>query len=54
MDKFLRLLEKPQPEVTIDKEKLNYFISEVSIYDYFSISEQSCKSSRVQAKNKLV
>ena len=47
MDKFLSLLEKPQPEVTIGEKKLKFFISKVTIWDYFSISEQSYKSSSV-------
>ena len=32
MDRFLRLLEKPQPEAIIDEKKLKSFTSKVSIW----------------------
>ena len=53
MDRFLSMLEKPQPKVTKDEEKLNFFISKVTIWDCFSISEQSYKSSSVEKKTSL-
>lgn len=54
MERFLSLLEKPQPEVAIDEEKLNFFISKVTIWDYFSLSEQIYKSSSVEKKTSLL
>ena len=52
IDRFLSILDKPQPEVTIDKEKK--FLSKVTILDYFSILEQSYKSSSIQDKTSLL
>ena len=54
MERFLSLLEKPPPEVAIDEEKLNFFISKVTIWDYFSLSEQIYKSSSVEEKTSLL
>ena len=45
MDRFLRLLEKSQPEAIIDEEKLKSFTSKVSIWDHSSITEQAYKFS---------
>ena len=54
MERFLSLLEKPPPEVAIDEEKLNFFISKVTIWDYFSLSEQIYKPSSVEEKTSLL
>ena len=54
MERFLSLLEKPPPEVAIDEEKLNFFISKVTIWDYFSLSVQIYKSSSVEEKTSLL
>ena len=54
MERFLSLLEKPPPEVAIDEEKLNFFISKVTIWDYFSLSEQIYKSSSIEEKTSLL
>ena len=54
MERFLSLLEKPPPEVAIDEEKLNFFISKVTIWDYFLLSEQIYKSSSVEEKTSLL
>ena len=54
MERLLSLLEKPPPEVAIDEEKLNFFISKVTIWDYFSLSEQIYKSSSVEEKTSLL
>ena len=54
MNKFLRLLEKPQPEVVTDEKKLKYFISKVSIWDYFSLKEQAYKYSLVEKKTNVL
>ena len=54
MNKFLRLLEKPQPEVVTDEKKLKYFISKVSIWDYFSLTEQAYKYSLVEKKTNVL
>ena len=50
MDRFLSFLEKLQPEAIIDKEKLKYFISKLSIWGHFSITEQAYKSSSIEEK----
>lgn len=54
MDRFLRLLEKSQPEAIIDEEKLKSFTSKVSIWDHSSITEQAYKSSGVEEKICLI
>ena len=54
MDKFLSMLEKPQLEAVINEEKLKYFISKVSIWDYFGIPEKSYKSSSVEEKTSML
>ena len=54
INKFLRLLEKPQPEVVTDEKKLKYFISKVSIWDYFSLTEQAYKYSLVEKKTNVL
>ena len=54
MDKFLNTLEKPQPEAVIDENKLRYFISEVLIWDYFGVPENSYKSSSVDEKTSMI
>ena len=54
MDRCLSLLEKPQQKVIIEKKKLKYFISKVSFWDYFSITEQANKSSSVKEKTSLL
>ena len=54
MDRFLRLLEKSQPEAIIDEEKLKSFTSKVSIWDHSSITEQAYKSSGVEEKTSLL
>ena len=52
MQKVLSLLEKPQPEAIVDERKLKYFISKapVTIWDYFSFTEQAYESSSVEEK----
>ena len=54
MDRCLSLLEKPQQKVIIEEKKLKYFISKVSFWDYFSITEQANKSSSVKEKTSLL
>lgn len=54
MDRFLRLLEKPQPEAIIDEEKLKSFTSKVSIWDHSSITEQAYKFSGAEGKKSLL
>ena len=39
MNKCLSMLENPRPETVVEEEKLRYFISKISIWDYFDISE---------------
>ena len=53
MEKLLNMLEKPQPEAVIDEDKLRYFISKVSIWDYSGIPEISDKSSSVEEKTSM-
>ena len=52
--KIFKLTWKPPPEVAIDEEKLNFFISKVTIWDYFSLSEQIYKSSSIEEKTSLL
>ena len=54
MDRYPSLLEKPQQEVIMEEKKLKYFISKVSVRDYFSISEQAYKSSSVDEKTSML
>ena len=46
MDKPLSLVEKPQPEVSIDDEK--------PIWDHFSLTEHAYRSSSVGEKTTLL
>ena len=54
MDKFLTMIENPRPETVIEEEKLRYFISKISIWDYFDISESTYKSYSVEKKSRLL
>ena len=54
MDKPLSLVEKPQPEVSIDKEKLRFFISKIPIWDHFYLTEHAYRSSSVGEKTTLL
>ena len=54
MEKLLNMLEKPQPEAIIDEDKIRYFISKVSIWDYFGIPENSYKSSSVDEQTSML
>ena len=53
MDRMLRVLGKTQPEVSIDEEKLKYFVSKVPKSIYFSITEQDFKSSSADEKTRM-
>ena len=54
MDKFLTMIENPRPEIVIEEKKLRYFISKISIWDYFDISESTYKSYSVEKKSRLL
>ena len=54
MEKLLNMLEKPQLEAVIDEDKVRYFISKVSIWDYFGIPEISYKSSSAEGKTNML
>ena len=54
IDWFFSLVEKPQPKGSIDKEKLRIFISKILIWDYFSLTEQACKSFSNEEKTILL
>ena len=54
MEKPLSLVEKPQPEVSIDDEKLRFFISKIPIWDHFSLTEHAYRSSSVGEKTTLL
>ena len=54
MHKPLSLVEKPQPEVSIDDEKLRFFISKIPIWDHFSLTEHAYRSSSVGEKTTLL
>ena len=50
MDKILSMIEYPRPKTVVEEEKMIHFISQTSIWDYFDISESTCKSYLVQEK----
>ena len=52
MENPLNLTENPQPQVT-DKEKLKFFTRKISIWDHFSIHEDSYKLLSVEEKSAL-
>ena len=55
MDNLSNLVEKPQPEVSIDEEKLRFFfISKIPIWDHFSLTEHAYKSSSVGEKTSFL
>ena len=54
MEKLLGMLEIPQQQkVVIDESKLRYFISKISIWDYFRISEHAYKNLPVEEKESM-
>ena len=54
MEKLLSLTESSQPEPTMEKEKLRYVISKISIWDYFNISKSIYKALCVNEKSRLL
>ena len=55
MEKLLGMLEVPQQQkVVIDESKLRCFISKISIWDYFRISQNGYKNFPVEQKESMV
>ena len=55
MEKLLGMLEVPrQQKKVIDESKLRYFISKISIWDYFCISEHTYKNLPVEEKESIL
>ena len=55
MEKLLGMLEVPrQQKKVIDESKLRYFISKISIWDYFRISEHAYKNLPVEEKESIL
>lgn len=54
MTKYLSMLENSQPEVSTEEEKFFFFISEVSIWDHFGITENTYIFSTVDEKTKML
>ena len=53
MENLLNLVENPQPQV-IDEEKIRFFTTKISIWDYFSMHEASYKSLSVEEKSAIL
>ena len=45
MKKYLSISENSQPKALINEEKLKFFISKVSTWDHFGITENTYKPS---------
>ena len=44
VNKFLSMIENPQPETVIEEVKLKFFVSKIPVWDYFNISKSVFKS----------
>ena len=55
MEKYLSMLEGPRSSVlAIDETRLKFLNSEVSIWDRFTISEKSYKSSSIEEETSML
>ena len=54
MNKLLSIIENCRLESVIEEGKLRYFISKISIWDYFNSSESTYKSYSVEKKYHLL
>lgn len=52
--KLLSMIENTRPKTAVENEKLRYFILKTSTWDYFYISESTCKSYLVKEKSGLL
>ena len=54
IEKYLSMIENSQQKMEIDEDKLNFFISKVSIWEHFGITKNSYLSSTVDEKETMV
>ena len=54
MEKHLNMVENSQQKVEIDGDKLNFFISKVSIWEHFGITKNSYLCSTVDEKETML
>ena len=50
MERYLSMVENSQQKVEIDRDKLNFFISKVPIWEHFGITKDSYLCSTVDEK----
>ena len=55
MDRYLNILEEPQPKVEekIDEEKLRFLASKITIWDFFRIQQSTYLGYSSQEKSRM-